>query len=330
MRFGPLPIDEAQGAILAHSEMTSAGLLRKGQWVGPEAIRALRADGRTEVTVARPDPDDLHEDEAAERLARALVPEEAESGFRVTKAATGRVNIHARAAGLVRINRTAIDALNAVNPMITLATVVPFYRADAGAMVGTVKIISYAVPGADVAGACGLAQGALGLLRPVVRTATLIETMSDGQEPAPKGRAATAKRLARLAVDLAPRVVVAHEVTALTRAIREARTDIILILTATATSDADDVAPMALRQAGGRVIQYGIPVDPGNLLFLGKAGSVPVIGLPGCARSPALNGADWVLERVVCGIDLGPADLAAMGVGGLLKEMPSRPRLRQG
>ena len=73
-----------------------------------------------------------------------------------------------------------------------------------------------------------------------------------------------------------------------------------------------------------------MPVDPGNLLVLGEMGTRPVIGLPGCARSPALNGADWVLERVVCGIDVGAEDIAAMGVGGLLKEIPTRPQPRDG
>ena len=71
-----------------------------------------------------------------------------------------------------------------------------------------------------------------------------------------------------------------------------------------------------------------MPVDPGNLLFLGHLGDRPVIGLPGCARSPALNGADWVLERVICGQEVTSADIAAMAVGGLLKEIPTRPQPR--
>ena len=67
-----------------------------------------------------------------------------------------------------------------------------------------------------------------------------------------------------------------------------------------------------------------MPVDPGNLLFIGDLAGVPVIGLPGCAKSPALNGADWVMERVICGVPVTSADIAAMGVGGLLKESPAR------
>jgi molybdenum cofactor cytidylyltransferase len=81
--------------------------------------------------------------------------------------------------------------------------------------------------------------------------------------------------------------------------------------------------------AGGTIARFGIPVDPGNLLFLGQLGGKPVVGLPGCARSPALNGADWVLERLAAGIDVTDADIAAMGVGGLLKEMPDRPHPRR-
>jgi molybdenum cofactor cytidylyltransferase len=73
-----------------------------------------------------------------------------------------------------------------------------------------------------------------------------------------------------------------------------------------------------------------MPVDPGNLLFLGHRGDTPVIGLPGCARSPALNGADWVLSRVICGVDVTPRDIAGMGVGGLLKEIVTRPQPRRG
>ncbi len=110
----------------------------------------------------------------------------------------------------------------------------------------------------------------------------------------------------------------------------------VLILTASATSDPADVAPEALRLAGGKVTRFGMPVDPGNLLFLGElagapgAAPRPAIGLPGCVRSPAPNGADWVLERLACGVAVSDADIAAMGVGGLLMETRARGRPRAG
>ena len=88
--------------------------------------------------------------------------------------------------------------------------------------------------------------------------------------------------------------------------------------------------PGAIVAAGGRVVHFGMPVDPGNLLVLGELGGTPVIGAPGCARSPKENGFDWVLYRLLAGLDVTPDDLTALGVGGLLMEIVSRPQPREG
>ncbi|PUB13239.1 molybdopterin-binding protein [Yoonia sediminilitoris] len=323
MKFGGVPVGEAEGTILAHSIALGKSRLRKGHHLSADDLQALAAAGHEMITVARLGPDDLDEDQAAATLAEAL----AQPDLRHSNAATGRVNLFATGPGVAVIDRAAIDQFNAVNPMITVATVPPFHRVEDGAMIATVKVISYGVPQIDVAKACAAGKGALGLLPPRYQTATLIETRTD-KTPSSKGRAALRGRLDRLGVALDDRVVVAHKTDALSEAIRAATGQVIFVLTASATSDPCDVGPEALRRAGGTVTQFGIPVDPGNLLFLGALGERPVIGLPGCARSPALNGADWVLERVICGLDLGPTDFAAMGVGGLLKEIPTRPKPR--
>jgi molybdenum cofactor cytidylyltransferase len=73
-----------------------------------------------------------------------------------------------------------------------------------------------------------------------------------------------------------------------------------------------------------------MPVDPGNLLLLGRVGEVPVLGLPGCARSPKVNGFDWVLQRLVAGVPVRREDIMRMGAGGLLAEIPTRPQPRGG
>lgn len=323
MKFGPLATEKAAGTVLAHSVPLTKGRLRKGHMLTETDVAALQAAGHDNVIVAQFEPGDLGEDAAAAKLADALTG----PGLRCSNAATGRVNIHATGPGVLDIDAEAILAFNSVNPMITVATVPPYHRADADSMVATIKVISYAVPEADVNVACAQAKEALRLLPPIYFTATLIET-AIGADPSDKGRAALAGRLDRLGITLSPRVIVSHDADAIATAIKAAPGDVVFILTASATSDTHDVGPEGLRGAGGELTQVGMPVDPGNLLFLGNLVKKPVIGLPGCARSPALNGADWVLERVLCGVTLGTADFAQMGLGGLLKEIPTRPKPR--
>jgi molybdenum cofactor cytidylyltransferase len=185
------------------------------------------------------------------------------------------------------------------------------------------------VPGEALDTACEAARGAIRLARPARRSATLIVTEIPGGA-GEKGVPAIGGRLEALGMRMDGPVVVPHRTDPLAAAIGAAGGDLVLILTGSATSDPADVAPEAVRRAGGRVDRFGMPVDPGNLLFLGEQAGRPVIGLPGCARSPALNGADWVLSRIACGIEVTGADIAAMGVGGLLKEIPTRPQPRAG
>ncbi|MFN4058964.1 MAG: molybdopterin-binding protein [Roseinatronobacter sp.] len=327
MRFGPVPLAQALGAVLAHSVPLSRGRLRKGKMLEAADLTALAQAGLTEVTVARLDPGDMAEDDAALVIARALPA--LGTGIELRAVGTGRVNLHATGPGLVQVQADAVHALNALDPAITLATLAPLARVTTGEMVATVKIIAYGVAGQAVTQAAQIGAGALALASPRLSRAVLIQTQVDPNADMTKGQTVTAARLDRLGVTLGAPVHVPHAVDPLACAIALAEADLILILTASATSDLHDMAPEALRQAGGAVIHYGMPVDPGNLLFLGQIGARPVIGLPGCAKSPALNGADWVLERVICGLPPTARDLMAMGVGGLLKEIPSRPQPRR-
>ncbi len=332
MKFGQVPVAEAVGTILAHSLKIDGTRLRKGQLLTPESVLRMQSAGLTQVIVARLDPGDLDENAAAAALAAALVPVPAEAGLRRTDPFTGRVNLLATGAGLARIDAAAIDRVNQVHPMITVATVPRWQRMEADGMIATVKIISYAVPAEELARACAAAFGALGLQRPVIRRAGFIETLIPGGDRIArndKGHRMMYARMGRLDAELAPQVTVAHRIEPLTQAIAECAEDLILILTGSATSDPSDVAPEAVRRAGGEIVHFGMPVDPGNLLFLGQIGRRRVIGLPGSARSPAVSGVDWVLERVVCGLPVGPADIMALGVGGLLKEIPTRPQPRR-
>ena len=332
MKFGPVPLAEAEGAVLAHSLAVEKGRVRKGKVLDAGDIDRLAAAGHDPVIAAVLDRDDVPEDAAAKAVAAALVPDPGLAGLHLADAHTGRVNVYADLVGVLEIDVTKVEALNAVDPMITLATVPPWQvvtRADGRHMVGTVKIISYAVSRASLDRAVAVAHGAL-RMRPVAmqRARLIVPKLAEGDKEI--GHRAILKRLEALMMTCDVEYVL-HREQAIAAALAASDAELNLILTASATSDPADVAPQALRNAGGRVTRFGLPVDPGNLLFLGDLGGRPVIGLPGCARSPALNGADGVMERIICGVAVSDADMAAMGVGGLLKDSPARgmPRERK-
>ncbi len=332
MKFGPVPIAEAEGAVLAHSLMVAGRKLAKGRVLGAADIAALTAAGVSRVTIARLDPDDVGEDAAAARLAAALVPDPAAAWLSLSAPHAGRVNLNAVGPGILEVDVAAVHALNRVDPALTLAVLSPYARVTEGTLAGTVKIIAYAVAGAALDEACRLGAGAVRVRPVALRSAGLILTGTgapNDEKLAAKGREAVTGRLRALGMELAEVVTVPHETGAIAAALNGLQGDMALILTGAATSDLHDTAPEAVRAAGGDVARFGMPVDPGNLLFHGRLKGRPVIGLPGCARSPALNGADWVLERLACGLTVTDDDIAAMGVGGLLKEIPIRPAPRE-
>ena len=123
-----------------------------------------------------------------------------------------------------------------------------------------------------------------------------------------------------------------HERAALARALEEvlkAGAELVIVFGASAIADRRDVIPAALEAIGGRIEHFGMPVDPGNLLMIGDAGGRPVLGAPGCARSPKENGFDWVLMRLLAGLPVPREDITGLGVGGLLMEIVTRPQPRE-
>ncbi|MEM9099992.1 MAG: molybdopterin-binding/glycosyltransferase family 2 protein [Pseudomonadota bacterium] len=334
MRFGAIPLDQAEGAILAHSLKTSTLTLKKGRCLSAADLEQLREVGVSEVVAARLSDDDVPEDQAAGRIAKAL---KVDAGITLSAPFTGRANLFAECAGVIAIDRDLADRLNQIDEGITIATLDHLARVHPRQMLATVKIIPYAVPESAVAAAESLLAEAarsnreLMRLHPFrLRTASLILTRTTGmaEKVIEKGARAVRDRIHALEMHVADEQVVAHDSRSIAAGIAAARGECILILTGSATSDRFDVGPAGLQEAGGAVIRFGMPVDPGNLLFLGAWDDRQVVGLPGCARSPKLNGADWVLERIAAGLPVSGADIAAMGVGGLLKEIPSRPNPR--
>ncbi len=331
MRFGPVKTSEAEGAILAHAVKTDESRLAKGRRLSSADVAALTACGTLEVVVARLDAGDLMEDEAATRIAAAIAPDH----LRFSQAATGRVNVYSRVAGLFVAIRETVDRLNRIDPAITLACLADHVPVQAGDMVATIKIIPLAVAGRFVEEAQKLLRNHAAIeVKPfAARRAALIATQLPTLKPQvmDKTKAILAARLRQSGSELLTERRVAHTESAVAAAIDELQADhdLLVVFGASAVADPDDVIPAAVRRVGGIVDHVGMPVDPGNLLVLGRVGEIPVIGAPGCARSPRENGFDWILGRILAGEWPSFDDITGLGVGGLLGEIPTRPQPRE-
>jgi molybdenum cofactor cytidylyltransferase len=333
VRFGDTPIDEAAGAILAHSWRANGVNFSKGRRLSAEDVARLKAAGATTVVAARLEAGDIHEDQAAESVAKAL----AGAGIEITAPFTGRCNHFAREAGVAVIDQQRVDALNELDESVTVATLPPYARVTPRQMVATVKIIPYGAPRAAVDRAIEVAEASnqpmvsVAPFRPM--RAGLVQTRLPGtrDKALDKAVSTTGKRLTSLGSTLVGERRCDHDAAAIAAALAELKEegcDIYLVAGASAIVDRHDVVPAGIEQAGGNVIHFGMPVDPGNLLLTAELDGKPVLGLPGCAKSPKYNGFDMVLERLAAGLPVGRAEIVRMGAGGLLAEISTRPQPR--
>ncbi len=329
MKFASVELAKAKGHILAHSMPLESGVLKKGITLGTHDLQKLKLAGQTDVTVAMLEQGDVAENEAAQTLADSFISKDVIA----TQAVAGRVNLIAEHDGILSLNTTEIEAFNAVDEAITIATLPDFSRVKKGNLLATLKIIPYGVAKVQIDRSLRcLGSECFQLHAFTPKSCDIILTKTQGFKSSllTKAEKAIRTRISPLNLRVESSCVVDHSAQEICSALQVAKSDMVLILGASATSDRQDVVPEGIVQAGGKITRFGMPVDPGNLLVLGTYQGRAVIGLPGCARAPALNGADWVLERLCAGLSLEATDIARMGVGGLLKEIPDRiqPRMQ--
>jgi molybdenum cofactor cytidylyltransferase len=330
VKFGPVALAEALGAIAAHSVRAGSKIVRKGTVISEADIAVMRTAAIAEVVVARLEPGDIAEDEAAAALARAM----AGNWIAIEAAFTGRSNLHAERAGVLLVDRAGVERLNRVDEAVTFATLPAYRPVREGEMVGTIKIIPFAVAGEVQRKALAAAKPLLSVAPFKLKRVALVSTRLPGlaEKVIEKTVRVTAARLAPMGAAILSDERVPHAAKSLSQSIKSAlaeNADLVIVFGASAIADRRDVIPAAIEQAGGRIEHFGMPVDPGNLMLIGAVGAVPVIGAPGCARSPKENGFDWLLARLVAGLPVTREDVTALGVGGLLMEIVTRPQPRE-
>jgi molybdenum cofactor cytidylyltransferase len=337
MKFGPVPLHQAEGKILAHHIAGPDGLraYRKGKPLTAVDVAGLRELGRGSVYVAELEIGDVAEDHAAGRISRAIRGNELE----LSKPQVGRVNIRARRFGVLRVEIERLTQLNDCEG-ITVATLAAGSVVHPGDTVATVKVIPFSVPEVRLRQVEAICQngGALICVQALAtRKVSLIlsgsvhtrQRVLDSFLPPLKKRVEALGSEIR-AVDFVPledELGEEHLAETLRKEVGDG-SELIILAGETAIMDRYDITPRAVERAGGRIVCFGAPVDPGNLLMLAYLGDVPILGAPGCARSPKTNVVDWVLPRLLAGEPLSRADIVSLGHGGLLEDTPLRPMPR--
>ena len=326
MIFRQWPVDEAVGRVNAHTQKLEGRVIKKGAVLSVEDVHALKAAGIGSLFAVHLEETDVGENDAATQIAEAA----AGLAVRLDPAATGRVNLFAEKAGILRCDASAIDAANAVHPDLTLATLPDHASVVEGEMVATVKVISFAAPREAVDAAKDAARRSISVAAFRPHRVAMISTTLPSLKPSviDKTERILRQRLEKAGATLMSHLQVPHDAGALAQGLRETDADLTIVFGASAIIDRHDIVPAAVEAAGGTVRHFGMPVDPGNLLLLAELNGRPLLGAPGCARSPKENGFDWVLDRLLAGIPVGKDDITGMGVGGLLMEIVSRPQPR--
>lgn len=332
MKFGTVPISEAEGTILAHNMRLTGRVLKKGHLINADDVNLFADEGFSEITVSRLEVGDIAEDEAAKIITKALAGNNIKTGVPFT----GRCNLFSETFGLMRFDADKLDAINMVDESVTIATASPFDITTKGQLVATIKIIPFAISESILNSVIEVIAG-----KPLISIAPfekksvgLIITRLPGMKESilDKTIKTVTNRIEEFGSRLSTEIRCTHtqqDVTTAIKKVQKTNVDILLIFGASAVVDREDVLPAAVIQAGGRVDHFGMPVDPGNLLFIGGIGDTPVVGMPGCARSPKLNGFDLILWRLLANIPVKSRDIMLMGSGGLLKEISERGQLRE-
>ena len=329
MKFSEYHLDDALGAILAHSLRLPNKSLKKGTVLTDSDLSFLKEYGYEKIVCAKLEEGDLNEDVAAAELATLIAGSNLVKG----NAFTGRCNLFSETSGLVVFNPLYLDRFNSVHESITLGTVAPFQNVSKGQMIATLKIIPFAIPSKLLRKIKVNKDDFENLLHVAPypeKKVTLIQSRLPGTKETVLNSTleATSFRLQNLGILDLNEARCNHDQNSLSELIIQAvkeQAELILISGASAVVDRRDVVPAAIEHAGGKIRHFGMPVDPGNLLLLGSINGIDVVGIPGCARSPKLNGFDWVLQRLLANIPVESVDIMRMGSGGLLKDIITRP-----
>jgi hypothetical protein len=318
----PLRLEPGQspdtGAVLAQNVPAADGCisLEKGRVLGADDVRRLAELSWTELHVIGMEPGDVHEEEAGRRLATAIAGE----GVAVEPASAGAFPLVARHRGVLDFDPALLARLNEVDDLAVYARP-PGSVAREGERIGGAKIVPFVTREERLAAAEGIAAGGLLRVRRFlpVRVAVLVEDTVE-ERVLSRARRALEEKLAFFGSELSTIERVRMATEAVAASLRGAlRSGAELVLLAGGNPmDPLDSALLALDRVGAKMEKHGIPAQPGTLLWLAYAGTVPIIGAPSCGLFAKATALDLLLPPLLTGERLSRGAVAALGAGGLI------------
>ena len=319
-----IPVTDAVGMVLGHDVTRiipgkeKGPAFKKGHIIREEEIPAFLDMGKENLFVIDLGPGILHEDEAAQRLARAA----AGPGIRLTDPAEGRVNLIAEMNGLLKIDGSALTRINTIG-QIVFATLHSFQPVTVGQPVAGTRIVPLVINESEIFEAEHICKGAYPLIQVKPFKSCRIGVVTTGSEVY-HGRIKDAfgpvieKKFKALGSQVIRQILVSDNQQVTVSAINEliAEGAEMVMVTGGMSVDPDDQTPASIRAAGGQVITYGAPIFPGAMFMLATIGDIPVAGLPGCVMYYRTSIFDLVIPRLLAGELITREDIAALGHGG--------------
>ncbi len=319
-----IPVEEAVGMPLAHdiTEIVpgkhKGPAFRRGHVIRPEDVSKLLDIGKAHIYVMELEKDELHEEDAARRLAKAA----AGPNIRLTEPVEGRVNLVAEMAGLLKIDGDLLYRFNALGDLI-LATLPTNRYVGKGDILAGTRTIPVVVKEDLIKKAEALCKE-----KPIVsivpvpsRRIHLIVTGSevftgrikDGFEPVVR------RKVSEMGSDLEAVKLAPDDPAKIAAHIKEshqAGAEIILV-SGGMSVDPDDLSPEGIRQSGASVECHGFPVLPGSMFLMAYLKETPILGLSGCVIHDPVTAFDILLPRLLAGERISRSDIVSMGHGGL-------------
>ncbi len=323
VRYQPgQPFEHVVGTILARDVRVGDERWEKGRRLTLADLDRLATVGPEELpggllTLLVMEPGDLHEDDAAVRLAAAVAGE----GLTVHGPNESRVDLRAAWPGVVHVRVTELERLNRIDPLEVFTTF-DGLNVREGDLVASAKVAPHVVPESVVAAGEHVARRPLvwvAPFRPMRVAAVVLESLHAlARERFEASVRAKVETLGSTLVGIAyvdDEAQVAESFQRLTSG--RGRVDLILTAGGGSTDPADPFF-LAIAGLGGRVVRYGVPAHPGSMLWLGRVGRTSILGLPTCGAFSKATAADLVLPRLLTGEKPSARLVSGIGHGGIL------------